>query len=299
MAVSSGTVTVTKPKPTGGNPAMLLQIITLYCVCDDYLLQSGQADSPQVQMSTAEVMTTALVAAWFFAGNLRLACGFLKEGGYIPRMLSESRFNRRLHHLRQAVWQGVFAALTAACPHATYVVDSYPLRVCQKARALRRRLYADPNAGRAGDPYRGYCAAQEEWFYGLKAHVVIAANGRPVQVLLLCGCSADLTGLKEMALSLPNGAVLYADKAYNDYGYEQHLQDTQNLTLLPLRKSNSKRPHPVEVTEQIRRVRKRIETTFSQIHAKLARRIAAVTEAGFESKVMALFVAYAILGVAS
>jgi hypothetical protein len=48
------------------------------------------------------------------------------------------------------------------------------------------------------------------------------------------------------------------------------------------------------VAKALRYGRKRIETTFRQITAKLPHRLRAVTPAGFESKVMALFVAFAI-----
>jgi hypothetical protein len=119
-------------------------------------------------------------------------------------------------------------------------------------------------------------------------------SGRPVEVLLLCGCSADLTGLKEMDINLPEGAQLYADKAYTDYDYETDLKDQNKITLLPIRKSNSTRAHEEEVAKTLSQGRKRIETTFSQMSAKLPRRIAAVTAAGLESKVLALFVALAI-----
>ena len=40
--------------------------------------------------------------------------------------------------------------------------------------------------------------------------------------------------------------------------------------------------------------RKRLETTFSQVTDRLLRRLHAVRPAGFESKVMAVFVAFAI-----
>jgi len=278
---------------------MQLQIITLYCVCDTYLKHNGHQDDPQARITQAEVMTTALVAAWFFAGNLRLACTFLREERYIPTMVSESRFNRLLHRGTQAHWQGVLALLSRQSPATAFVIDSCPAPVCRDVRASRRHLYPDDQAGKKQDAYLGYCAAKEKWYFGLKAHVVVAENGRPVEVLLLCGCSSDLRGMKEMTLPLPAGAVLYGDKAYNDYGYEQQLHEQQQLTLLPIRKRNSKRPHTAEITAQISRIRKRIETTFSQVSARLARRIAAVTEAGFESKIFATFVAYAILGVAS
>jgi Transposase DDE domain len=294
MAVSWGKVTVTKPNPTPRNAAMLLEIITLYCVCDEYFKQSGHQDNPQAQMTSAEVMTTALVAAWFFAGNLRTACAFLKEAGHIPAMLEESRFNRRLHRIAPAHWQGVLSLLAARDGADTFAIDSYPVAACHLKRASRCRLYQD-----AGKAYFGYCAAKEEYFYGLKAHTVVTASGRPVEVLLLCGCSADLTGMKEMALALPEGATLYADKAYTDYAYEDQLQADHKIALLPVRKRNLKRQHAEEVAKELSRARKRIETTFSQISARLARHIHAVTAACFESKILATFVAYAILGVAS
>jgi hypothetical protein len=278
---------------------MLLQIITFYVVCDTYLKQTGHQDDPQTRLTKAETMTTMLVAVWFFAGNLRLACTYLRESGLIPTMGGESRFNRPLHRIIPADWQGMLTLLAQQTPADTFVVDSCPVPVCQSVRGQRRRLYQDPNAAIAGDAYLGYCAAKDQWYYGLKVHVAVASNGRPVEVLPLCGCSADLVGLQELTLDLPAGAKLYGDKAYNDYAYEEALQVQQGLTLLPLRKDNSKRPHAPEVASRISRVRKRIETTFSQVTAKFARRIAAVTEACFESKIMAAFVAYAILGVAS
>ena len=38
-------------------------IITTYYLCDEFLKATGHRDDPQVRLSTAEVMTTALVAA--------------------------------------------------------------------------------------------------------------------------------------------------------------------------------------------------------------------------------------------
>ena len=278
---------------------MQLQIITIYVVCDTYLKQQGHREHPQARMTKADVMTTALVAAWRFHGNLRWACETLRDEGYIPAMLGESRVNRRLHTVSYDDWQGVLPMLAQQRLETTFVIDSCPVPVCQAVRAPRRKLYHAPNAALAGDAYKGYCAAKDEWDYALKGHVVVDASGRPVEVLPLCGCSADRTGMKEMTSDLPDGAELYGDKAYHDDSYEEPLQQEQHLTLLPIRKSNSKRPHKAETAARIRRVRKRIETTFSQINSWLARRIAAVTDAGFESKIMATFVAYAIVGVAS
>jgi len=265
------------------------QIITFYQVCDAYLQHKGFQDDPQAKMTTTEVFTTALVAAWFFGNNLRLARQALSESGLVVYMLSESRFNRRWHKIKDIDWQGILSLLQEQNPPDTYVIDSCPMPVCHNQRAGRCRLYQDQ-----GGAYWGYCAAKEEYYYGLKAHVIVTASGRPVEVLLLCGCSADLTGLKEMALALPAGSRLYADKAYTDYAFEEALLTERQITLLPIRKSNHKRQHEDKVAKALCYGRKRIETSFSQITAKLPHRLRAVTAAGFESKVLALFVAFAI-----
>ncbi|MBI1743480.1 IS982 family transposase, partial [Candidatus Acetothermia bacterium] len=43
-------------------------IIAIYCVCDDFWKALGEPEDWQAQMTHAEVMTTALVAACFFGG---------------------------------------------------------------------------------------------------------------------------------------------------------------------------------------------------------------------------------------
>ena len=273
---------------------MRLEIITFYEMCDAYLKQKGVQDDPQAKMTTTEVFVTALVAAWFFASNLRLACATLAEMGVVPQMLSESRFCRRRQRITSDDWQAILTLLSERFPADTFAIDRCPMAACHKRRAGRSRLYRDEN-----NAYWGYCAAKEDFYYGLKAHAIVAASGRPVEVLLLCGCSADLTGLKEMVLALPPGSKLYADKAYSHYGDEDHLKAERAIELLPLRKPNLKRQHTKEVAKALSRGRKRIETTFSLIAAKLPRRIHAITAASFESKILATFVAFAILTAAN
>src|SRR5688572_18146949 len=77
------------------------KIIATYCLCDDVLKAMHHQEDPQCQMSDAEVMTTALTAALFLRGNHESARTMLKQYGYIPHMLSKSRFSRRLHQLHE------------------------------------------------------------------------------------------------------------------------------------------------------------------------------------------------------
>ncbi len=73
------------------------KVIVTYCLTDEMLQASGHTEPWQRSASDAEVLTTALVAMHFFGGNFASARAFLKTSGYIPRTLSKSQFNRRLH----------------------------------------------------------------------------------------------------------------------------------------------------------------------------------------------------------
>lgn len=270
---------------------MQLEIITIYAVCDDVLHALGVTDDPQATMTTAEVMTTALVAARFFGGCLEHSRAMLEEHGYIPHMLGKSRCNRRLHAIPEAWWQAVLAAVAAVHQDQNadqaYIVDSVPVAVCDNIRIRRCRKYRD-------EAYRGYCANKKRFVYGLKAHVVVTAQGAPVEVVLAPASYSDGRMGKTLHLDLPSGATVYGDAAYTDYSWEDALAETGQVRLHVARKSNSKRPHPPYIRYLADRVRKRVETTFSQITDQLGHRIHAVTARGFELKVFLFILAFAI-----
>src|SRR5262245_16716566 len=73
------------------------QIIATYCLCDDLLQARHHPGDAQCQMSDAEVMTTACIAALCFRGNHERARTMLKQYGSRPNMVSKSRCSRRLH----------------------------------------------------------------------------------------------------------------------------------------------------------------------------------------------------------
>jgi hypothetical protein len=77
------------------------QIVVVFCLCDDMLKALRHREDSQCQMTDAEVMTTAIVAMLYFGGNFRLASQYMCEHGYIPNMVSRSRFNRRLHRIAE------------------------------------------------------------------------------------------------------------------------------------------------------------------------------------------------------
>ena len=126
-------------------------IITTYYLCEEFLKAIGHHDDQQVRLSTAEVMSVALVAAVFFGGNIEASRSFLDEYGYIPKAISKSRFNRRLHAVEPCLWRTLFDLLAEVFKHNnpdnSYVVDSLPIAVCDNIRIRRCRLYPPQEHG--------------------------------------------------------------------------------------------------------------------------------------------------------
>lgn len=260
------------------------EIIAVYCLCDDFLKAMHHVDDRQCQMSDAEVMTTAIVAAHYFGGNIELARALLKQRTYMPTMLSRSRLNRRLHRVK-GMFLTLFSALAehwkALNSQSLYAVDTFPVAVCDIYRILRVRIYQ-------GEAYRGYTASKRRYFYGLKIHLLVTAEGQPVEFFLTPGSCGDISGLYGFDFHLSDGAKICADKAYNDYLVEEDLAEL-GITLLPIRKKNSKRPHSPALSAWIGAQRKVVETAGSLIQRRMPKSIHAVTAAGFEMKVV-LFV---------
>ena len=260
------------------------QIIVVFCLCADMLKSLHHYEDLQCRMSDAEVMTTAIIAMLYFKGNFCLASQYLYEQRYIPNMLSRSRFNRRLHRMAD-LFLTLFLRLGETWKNlnekSVYVIDSYPIAVCDNYRIRRSKIYC-------GEDFRGYIASKKRYFYGLRIHILVTEQGEPVEFFLEPGAFSDTSALALYNFDLPQGSFVTGDKAYNDYTIEDVMREA-GIELIPLRKKNSLRPVPAYMTYFQARIRKIIETTGSLIERLLPKSIHAVTAKGFAIKV-ALFV---------
>jgi hypothetical protein len=281
--VTSGKVAVAEATTKPGDH-MDSQIVAVYCLCDDLLKALYHHEDRQCQMSDAEVMTVAIIATLYFRGNFEIARRFLHEQGYIQRTLSKSRLNRRMHRIAE-LFLTLFATLgetwKALNGSSIYVIDSFPIAACDNYRICHSKRYR-------GEVWRGRQASKKRYFYGLKLHLMVTEHGQPVEFFLTPGSYSDTSAMKWYHFDLPEGAWITGDKAYTDYTLEDLFQEAQRC-LLPLRKSNSKRPVKPWVHYLQASYRKVIETTGSMIEKLLPKSIHAVTARGFELKV-AIFV---------
>lgn len=273
-------------------PTMQEEIITYYVLCHELLTALGIKDDRQVRMGSAEVMTVVLTAARFFGGNFRMAAFFLKDHGYIPGMLSESRLNRRIHALDDYMWEAFFFILAATFKERNagqeYIIDSFPVPVCDNIRISRSEIFQS-------EDFRGYIASKRRYFYGIRVHMIVTASGEPVEFLIAPGSESDLALLKQLDFDLPPGSVCYADKIYNDYKWEDLLWETADIILKPIRKKNSVRAEGDFIARRaVQYTRKMAETAFSCITSLFPKKIHAVTSKGFALKVISFILAFAV-----
>lgn len=270
---------------------MHTKIILIYCICDDFLSAFGLNDDKQCRMTSAEILTVAIVSALFFNGNFARTRLILKYDGYIPNMLSESRLNRRLHKIDISIWQSIFHAISEVFhknnQSLEYLVDSMPVEVCMNVRSYRCRLLT-------GKQFIGFCKAKKKFYYGFKIHMITTYDGKPVEFIITPASTADITAFKLMEIDLPLNASIYGDKAYTQYSFEDDLQEFEKIRLIADRKTNATRQHSgcIQYLQSV--LRKRIETTFSQLTSMLPRKIHAVTKNGFLLKLVIFIVSYSI-----
>ena len=143
-----------------------------------------------------------------------------------------------------------------------------------------------------GKAYHSYSSTRQRYFYGIKVHMLASKNGVPLEVLFTPGSEHDMKSFKRFTLDLPAGSTIYGDRAYNNYEFEDFLKEEAEINLIVERRIHSKRPLSAELNYIRNRMRKKIETVFSEITRLFPRSINAVTSQGFEIKIFSFILAY-------
>ena len=264
------------------------QAIGIFCICDEVIKCFGILDDPQCKMSTAEVATFALISATQHQGNYRTTRLVSAYHRYFSKILSHSRLVRRIHAISEAIWHMILKALQMYLrkPDSRYfIVDSFPVKAYGNHKSFRARIFREKK-------YHGYTASKKEYFFGIKVHMIIDQEGIPIEFCFTPGSTSDIEGLKELPCELPQGAVLFGDKAYTDYSLEDDLLEMAGISLIPKRKHNLKRQHPGPLEYILCQTRNYIETVFSSIVNKMPRYIKARTERGFYLKIFLFIMGY-------
>jgi hypothetical protein len=266
------------------------KIIGIYCIVDDILKAVGHKEDRRRKISDSEVITTALVSALYFGGHIDNGRGFMKMTGLVPGMVDKSRFNRRLHKLSEIIFSmfcQIGHELKSLAGASEYVIDSFPVAVCDNIRISRCRIVK-------GKQWRGKQCSMRRYFYGVKVQVLVSATGIPVEFGFVPGCESDVQALKKLPLAVAPESKIYGDSAYTDYQVEDDMKETELIELMIQRKSNAKRKDEPWIRFIKEYMRKGIETSFSEIKALFLRKIHAVTFKGFLLKLAMFILAFTL-----
>lgn len=260
-------------------------IVTAYVVLDDLLQVLQYQDDRRAQLSAAEILTVAVVAAKYFQNHHERALYVLVGLGYL-RPLSMSRFNRRLHALNEWLWHIVEVLGEVLAKGTVFLIDTLPIPLCKRVRAKRCRKVQ-------GAAFAGYCAAKQEHYFGWQLHLVCDAAGVPVAFELLPAAWDELVPLQHLLAALPEGSQVVADKGYISQRDELLAYGYGGVRLIPTYRRNM-RGNSSEDAQLIRQHRFMSESVNSQLEKMGLQRLHARTTAGAALKVLASLMALAL-----
>ena len=264
-----------------------IQLITLYCtVCQYYSsklepLVQRLSNNRRPQFTDEEIITVYLWGIIQRRFDVKAIYRYTQMHllDWFPNLPSYQAFNHRLCELAPA-----FEALSAVLIESrsntltkhTLIVDSMPVMLAKGTRASHGKV-----ASRVCS--KTYCSSKDEWYYGLKLHVLgdkrVGRLPFPVSVCASTASDHDLPVAVQMVEMLNlHDCKLVADKAYCDTVWKQSLLHAHDVTLITPRK---KVRGQVDVfsggdtaSTSVSRMRQPIESFFNWLNEKTGIQIA-------------------------
>jgi hypothetical protein len=165
-----------------------------------------------------------------------------------------------------------------------------PLEICKFARHRRVKICKSEFETA---PTKGFCASQNNWFYGYKLHGVCSLNGIFHSLDITKAEVHDVHFLKNIKQQMSD-CVLLGDRGYLSESIQLDLFHSANIKLQTPKRTNQVNYKPQPYI--FRKSRKRIETLFSQLCDQfLIRRNYAKTFEGFKTRILAKITALTLV----
>ena len=183
-----------------------------------------------------------------------------------PCLPERSRFNRRRRNLSTAS-EVLRRALTVYFPKTdVFLVDSFPIPISdfKRAKASRSDLkWADASGTLAT---YGHCATKSlGTFFGFRGSLITTVDGVPVDFAIASETDIDDRDVLSVLSQGGRYPIILGDKGYVSEQLHRELLETENTCLLATRRSNQKQQYPETFRKLQVRLRRRIETTLSQL----------------------------------
>ena len=140
-----------------------------------------------------------------------------------------------------------------------YIIDSMPLPIARYARKNKIKIMMEDLDFK---PAVGYSAIDKTNYIGYKLNLTVSSNGVVNNLALTQANVHDVKTLEMMTKGFINDVKLLGDKGYIAKNVQLSLFEEFKIKVITPPRNNQMGPSPW--TPRDRRIRKRIETTFSQ-----------------------------------
>ena len=242
------------------------------------------------KMSDLEVVALSLTAEFMSIDSENSLFKQLNQTE-IPNLIERSQFNKRRRKLFLFSEEIRTKLAKEFLEFEDYfIVDSMPLEICKFSRHSRVKICKEEFESA---PSKGFCASQNNWFFGYKLHGVCSVSGIFHSLDITKAEVHDVHFLKNIKQQMAD-CVLLGDRGYLSESIQLDLFQTVKVKLETPKRSNQKdyKPQPYI----FRKSRKRIETLFSQLCDQfMIRRNYAKSFEGFKTRILAKITALTLV----
>lgn len=232
---------------------------------------------PKPVFSDSEVITVALIADTYFAGDEDKALSFVRQYHIqmFPLLPAPGQFNYRRRALcliieqvrRLIISQWDLLQTREGDTDTLRLTDSAPIPVCTYTRARQNKTMLQA-MGQDRSLYFGVMPSRKAGLFGFRLHVS-ASFEQVIDSWLLAPASihdGQVTGLYETQESGALAELLMlGDGAFNNPGWLASLRYKHgaNLQIWALPRRDTRKPWPAQFRAVVAKVRRRVESAFS------------------------------------
>jgi len=214
-------------------------------------------------LSDSEIITISILGELMSNDSEKAWLSYVSKNmvDLFPNICERSRFNRVRRNLVRVI-EHVRVSLNQyllPCSDHLRIVDSAPLQVCEFGRACFSRLFSCHGAS------YGVCPSKKLTYYGYKLHALCTDNGVISDFILTAANADDREAIWELVEQYNRHLTLIGDKGYISIRLADDLRDERGICLIYMKRSNAKDSPPKQVRQAVFKVRRRIETSFSQL----------------------------------
>ena len=141
-----------------------------------------------------------------------------------------------------------------------YLIDSFPIPMCQAIRHGRVNLLRDEGAS--------FGKGTKGWFFGFKLHVLSTRTGQIVGAILLPTSYDDRAGAKMLASLMEEGSLVIADLGYRGATFQTEMYEEEGVLFLTRADITSQGLKILHST-----IRERVEGIFGSLWNRFATRV--------------------------